>query len=77
MSSFVCGGKAVAVHMRIQEKRRADGSPRHHASLVRNDRVRGRTVQATIVYLGAVEEGQIPFLKAAYARKKPRLVWDG
>ena len=62
--------------MRIQEKRAADGSPLHYASVVRSDRVDGKVVQTTVAYIGAVEEEQIPYLKAAYAKKKPRLVWD-
>ena len=34
--------------------------------------------QKTIVYLGKVEENQIPYLKAAYASDKPKLVYkDG
>lgn len=62
--------------MRIQEKRAADGSPLYYASVVRSDRVDGKVVQTTVAYIGAVEEEQIPYLKAAYAKKKPRLVWD-
>ena len=62
--------------MRIQRKRAADGSPLYYASVVRSDRVGGRVVQTTVAYIGAVEEEQIPYLKAAYAKRKPRLVWD-
>ena len=62
--------------MRIQEKRAADGSPLYYASVVRSDRVEGKVTQTTVAYIGAVEEEQIPYLKAAYAKKKPRLVWD-
>ena len=62
--------------MRIQEKGAADGSPLYYASVVRSDRVDGKVVQTTVAYIGAVEEEQIPYLKAAYAKKKPRLVWD-
>ena len=62
--------------MRIQEKRAADGSPLYYASVVRSDRVDGKVIQTTVAYIGAVEEEQIPYLKAAYAKKKPRLVWD-
>ena len=54
----------------------ADGSPLYYASVVRSDRVDGRVVQTTVAYIGAVEEDQIPYLRAAYAKKKPRLVWD-
>lgn len=62
--------------MRIQEKRAADGSPLYYASVVRSDRVDGKVVQTTVAYIGAVDEEQVPYLKAAYAKKKPRLVWD-
>jgi hypothetical protein len=33
-------------------------------------------VQTVKANLGPVTEDQIPYLKAAYARKKPRLVYD-
>ena len=62
--------------MRFQKKIGKDGKPAYYASLVRADRVDGKVVQTTIAYLGRVEEDQIPYLKAAYAKKKPRLVWD-
>lgn len=35
-----------------------------------------RPRQTTVAYLGRVEEDQVPFLKAAYSKRKPRLVWD-
>lgn len=47
-----------------------------YASVVKSVR-HGKTVkQEIIVYLGEVTEEQIPYLKAAYAKKKPRLVYD-
>ena len=46
------------------------------ASIMKSERVNGKVVQTTAAYLGRVEEDQIPYLKAAYAKKKPRLVWD-
>ena len=49
---------------------------RHYASLVENKRVNGRVVQTVRANLGAVTEEQIPYLKAAYAKKKPKLVYD-
>ena len=53
------------------------GKQKHYyASLVENNRVNGRVVQTVKVNLGPVTEEQIPFLKAAYAKKKPRLVYD-
>lgn len=48
----------------------------HYASLVENQRIDGKVVQVVKANLGAVTEEQIPYLKAAYAKKKPRLVYD-
>lgn len=62
--------------MRFQKRTGADGAIRYYASLVRGDRIKGKLVQTTIANLGVVEEDQIPFLKAAYAKEKPRLVWE-
>jgi len=52
------------------------GKTRYYASLVENKRVDGRVAQTVHANLGAVTPEQIPYLKAAYARKKPRLVYD-
>jgi hypothetical protein len=53
------------------------GEKKHYyASLVENKRVNGKVIQSVRANLGAVTEEQIPYLKAAYARKKPRLVYD-
>jgi hypothetical protein len=65
----------VIVFIRVQT-RTVGGQPRHYASLVENKREGRRVVQRTVAYLGAVTEDQIPFLKAAYAQRKPRLVFD-
>jgi hypothetical protein len=48
----------------------------YYASLVKNNRVDGRVVQTVKANLGPVNEDQIPYLKAAYAKKKPRLIYD-
>jgi hypothetical protein len=48
----------------------------YYASLVENNRIDGHVVQRVIANLGPVTEEQIPYLKAAYAKKKPRLVYD-
>ena len=48
----------------------------YYASLVENKRVNGKVVQQVKANLGPVTEEQIPYLKAAYAKKKPRLVYD-
>jgi hypothetical protein len=36
----------------------------------------GKVVQTVLANLGPVTTEQIPYLKAAYARKKPRLIYD-
>ena len=49
-----------------------------YASVVRAVRRDRKVVQETVAYLGKVEENQIPYLKAAYAKDKPKLVYkDG
>lgn len=48
----------------------------YYASLVENKRINGKVVQFVKANLGAVKEDQIPYLKAAYAKNKPRLVYD-
>jgi len=53
-----------------------NGEKYYYASLVENKRVNGKVVQTVKANLGAVTEEQIPYLKAAYAKKKPRLVYD-
>ena len=66
----------ASVFIRIQKAKDKDGNVRSYASVVRNDRIRGRVVQTTVAYLGAVDEEQIPYLKAAYAKSKPKLVYS-
>ncbi len=48
----------------------------YYASLVENKRIDGQVKQIVKAYLGPVTEDQIPYLKAAYAKKKPRLVYE-
>jgi len=62
--------------LKVQKKKAKDGSVRLYASVVENKRVRGKTVQRTVVNIGPVDEAQVPFLKAAWAKEKPRLIWD-
>lgn len=57
-------------------KKTYKGKTAHYASLVENRRVNGKVVQIVKANLGPVTDEQIPFLKAAYALKKPRLVYD-
>ena len=52
------------------------GEKRYYASLVENKRIDGKVVQYVKANLGSVTKDQIPYLKAAYATKKPRLVYD-
>ena len=52
------------------------GEKYYYASLVENKRINGKVVQIVKVNLGPVTEDQIPYLKAAYAKNKPRLVYD-
>ena len=54
------------------EKRTLDG----YNNIVENKRINGKVVQTVKANLGPVTEEQIPYLKAAYAKKKPRLVYD-
>jgi hypothetical protein len=56
-------------------KKRYSGKTHCYASLVENKRVEGKVVQSVKLYFGRVEEEQIPYLKAAYAKIKPRLVY--
>lgn len=53
-----------------------NGATHYYASLVENKLVNGKVVQTVKANLGPVTEEQIPYLKAAYAKKKPRLVYD-
>ena len=62
--------------VRINKRVNKDGETTYKASIMKSERVKGKVVQTTVAYLGRVEEDQIPYLKAAYAKKKPRLVWD-
>jgi hypothetical protein len=61
--------------MRIQRKVYGTGKEHFYASVVENRREGKKTRQKTIAYLGAVTVEQIPYLKAAYAKKKPLLVY--
>ena len=62
--------------VRVQRKKTADGSESLYALVVENERVGGRVVQRTVLNIGRVEPEQVPYLKAAWAKDKPRLAWD-
>ena len=51
------------------------GKKHYYASLVENKRINGKVVQTVKINFGAVEPDQIPYLKAAYSRHKPKLVY--
>ena len=61
--------------IKILTKKYGDNT-HYYASLVENKRINGKVVQTVKANLGPVSEEQIPYLKAAYASKKPRLVYD-
>ncbi|KJS20587.1 MAG: 2-C-methyl-D-erythritol 4-phosphate cytidylyltransferase [Clostridiaceae bacterium BRH_c20a] len=52
------------------------GKKHYYASLVENKRVDGKVRQTVKANLGPVTEEQIPYLKAAYSKNKPRLVYN-
>lgn len=45
-------------------------------SLVESYRENGKVKHRTIRKLGLFEDDQVPYIKAAFAEKKPRLVYD-
>lgn len=53
------------------------GNKKHYyANVVENHKENGKVVQTVVRNLGPVEEEQIPYLKAAWAKNKPKLVYD-
>jgi len=62
--------------VKIQRKPLADGTVGLYASVVENRRKGKSTVQRTVVNIGPVKEDQVPYLKAAWAKRKPRLIYD-
>ena len=62
--------------IKILTKEYGNNKKHYYASLVENRRENGKVVQYVKAYLGSVNEDQIPYLKAAYAKHKPRLVYD-
>lgn len=63
------------MYLRITTKK-YKGETYHYAFLFDSEVVDGKKKPVMKANLGAVTEEQIPYLKAAYAKKKPRLVWD-
>ncbi len=63
----------VYMYLRVWNK-----NNKFYASLVESKRESGKVIQKTIAYLGIVEENQIPYLKAAFSKEKPKLLYkDG
>jgi len=52
------------------------GTEHYYASLVENKRMGKKIRQTVKAYLGPVTADQIPYLKAAYAKVKPRLIYE-
>ncbi len=44
--------------------------------MVKNTRVNGKVKKETVAYIGLLEEEQIPYLKAAFSKRKPKLVYE-
>jgi hypothetical protein len=65
-----------SLFVKVQRKKAADGGEMLYASVVENARVGGKVVQRTVLNIGRVEPEQVPYLKAAWVKDKPRLVWD-
>ena len=62
--------------LKVPRKKGQGGGEMLYASVVENRRDGGRVVQRTVVNIGRVTEEQVPYLRAAWSEKKPRLVWD-
>jgi len=65
----------MMMFVKILRKRYSEKT-HYYASLVENKRINGKVVQSVKLYFGRVEEEQIPYLKAAYSKNKPRLVYE-
>ena len=65
--------------LKVIEKSFKNGNKHYYASVVENKKINGKVVQTTVLYLGAVREDQIPYLKAAYMSpddsRRPELVY--
>ncbi len=60
----------------MQKKKAADGTDALYASVVENHRKGNKVMQRTVINIGRVDPEQVPYLKAAWAKDKPRLIWD-
>ncbi len=62
--------------VKVQKKKAADGTDVLYASVVENHRKGNKVMQRTVTNIGRVDPEQVPYLKAAWAKDKPRLIWD-
>lgn len=62
--------------IKILRKVNKKGETHYYASLVETKRVDGQVKQFIRANLGPVTEEQIPYLKAAYSKRKPKLVYE-
>ncbi len=62
--------------VKVQKKKAADGTDALYASVVENHRKGNKVMQRTVTNIGRVDPEQVPYLKAAWAKDKPRLIWD-
>ncbi len=62
--------------VKVQKKKAADGTDALYASVVENHRKGNKVMQRTVINIGRVDPEQVPYLKAAWAKDKPRLIWD-
>lgn len=69
-------GSYRRMFVKILRKESKSGEMHYYASLVETKRVNGQVKQYVKANLGPVTEEQIPYLKAAYAKNKPKLVYD-
>jgi hypothetical protein len=70
-------GKVGLMFVRVQERKPGkDGRPLYRVSVLRSDRVKGKVVQTTVACFKAAEEDQVPYLQAAFAKNKPKLLYD-
>ena len=67
------GGRSL---VRARRKRAADGSEMLYASVAGDKRVGGKVARRTVLNIGRVEPEQVPYLRAAWAKRRLRLVWD-
>ena len=58
--SEITKGTMTLIFVLVESKRNRDGVPKHHV----------------LINFGKIPAESVPYLKAAFAKKKPRLVYD-